>query len=254
MAANVGEIFTARAVMRGETAGTPVRWANTHEFRAAGLTGGLFIDAGLVADAVAAFHRALLLTNFYVESVTVSSYAEDGAPYNPDTFLSRTVMERGLYGGQITAEAPTTVLPITNTLIVKRQVDAGREGTLLLRGMLSEQDIQSDPLTGAITLVNAAPLQEVVSNAYSALLTGLNRAADMVLASGSGLSINTRNVSGLLVKGVGNKKLNNKYFNRGASPAEGIYEQLVAQYGPGAVGSIVEYLLGSGGTLPPLLP
>jgi hypothetical protein len=62
-----------------------------------------------------------------------------------------------------------------------------------------------------------------------------------------------RTIDGLHVKGHTVKKLNNKYFDKGAGTLGGVFNGLVEQYGPTVIGQVVNYLIGSGGT-PPLLP
>lgn len=253
--ANLTDNFTARIVQRANTAGVPVRWANTHELNGVGITGDAFVDPVLVADALAAFHQKLLLPGFLVESVVLSSFAPDGSPYNPDTFFSRTYMLRG---SRVPAEAPnpvTTALPIVNTLMVKKLVESGREGTMLLRGFLSEGDVQSDALTGAVTLTEAASIATVIQSAWTALEEGFDGAVVMALLGGTGSSpTTTRVVSGLRVKSVSSKKLNNKYFDKAPSNGfGGIFDGLVDQYGAGIIGNIIEYIASTGGELP-LLP
>lgn len=253
MASDLSNNFSARTIMRADTAGGPVRWANVHEFDATGWTGDLFLNQVALFEGIAAFHQSLLSPAFWVESVTISSAAEDGRPYDPETLFTRTAMLRGTRG--IVANQ-AKLLPLVNVLHVKKAVSAGREGNMLLRGFLTEEDIQSDPLTGAVTLVEFSAIQTEVSQAWATLNTALSTGgAKMVLMKVvDGTVSQVREVSGLLAKGVTAKKLNNKYFDKGSSPLAGLYEGLVEQYGPAVVGNIVEYLIGSGGTVPPLLP
>jgi hypothetical protein len=238
--------------MLAETAGTPVRWHNTHEFDTAGITGGALVNENGLVNALVAFHRALLLPNFSVEAVTLSSYAADSQPYNPDVLFSRTVMLRGVYGGQ--PEGSAEVLPLTNCLLVKRAVNAGREGNMLLRGMLKESDISSDPLTGAIHFTSPTAIQTVLEEKWTQLKTGLTSAGvDMALLSGPN-GASSRLVTGLILKGITNKQLRNKRAAPSSGGAlGGLFDGLVDQYGSQVVGSMVEYLLASGGSVP-LLP
>lgn len=252
MAVSLGNNFGGRVVMRADTAAGPVRWANTWEFDSSGLTGGLLVDAPSVATAMVTFHQTMLLSNFYVESVTVSTAAEDGQPYNPDTFYSLTAMVRGTLG---TLGGEVDVLPLVNCLHLKKAVNGGREGNLLLRGFLTEADIQSDPLTGAITLVAASGIPAHADAAWTEFL-GLCESAGAkpaLFKSVAGNVSQVRLVEGLLVKGVTAKKVNNKYFDKGGSTLGGVFEGLVQQYGPTVIGQTLQYLIGTGGT-PPLLP
>lgn len=239
--------------MRADTAGGPVRWANTHELTSTLPTGDLFIQQEQVVLALEAFHRALLNRAFYVESLTLSSVAEDGQPYNPEAFYTRTSMFRGLRGDNVT---PGTLLPLANVLHVKKAVTAGREGNLLLRGFLVEEDIQSDPMTGAVTLSDFPGVQTEIATAWGELVGDLEGAgAKMVLMKvAGGVASQIRTVTGILPKGVTNKKLNNKYFDRASGGLGGLFDGLVEEYGPTVVAQIVQYLISSGGTVPPLLP
>jgi hypothetical protein len=237
--------------MLAETAGTPVRWVNTHEFDTTGITGGLMLYPVALGAAVVQFHRSLLMTNFYVEGVTVSTYADDGAPYNPDTFYARTVLLRGLRSA---GTNNTAVLPLTNTVLIKRMVDTGREGSMLLRGMLTEADIQSDPLTGSVTFTDLGTLTDNLSQAYTAMATAAHDAgADMALLSGPD-GATSRLVVGLKLKGISSKQLRNKRTMAGSGGGlGGLFDGLVTQYGSAVVSQMVNYLLESGGTVP-LLP
>lgn len=253
MPSQLSNNFTARVVMRADTAGGPVRWANTHEFDATGWTGDLFVNVGTLAGAVVTMHRNLLNAAFLVESVTISSAADDGKPYNPETFYTRTVMVRGDRGDPALS---TQLLPLTNVLHVKKMVSAGREGNMLLRGFLNETDIQSDPLTGAIALTNAQQVSTEVATAWGAFNSAVTSGgAKMVLMKVEGGVVSqVRDVTGMTVKGHTSKKLNNKYFNRDGGGLGGAFDGLVDTYGPIVVSRVIEYLTASGGTMPPLLP
>jgi hypothetical protein len=244
--------ISARVTMLAETAGVPVRWHNTHELDTAGITGGLLVNEEMLANALVAFHRGMLLPNFYVESVTLSSYAADSEPYNPDNLFARTVMGRGTYGGQ--QAGSDAVLPLQTCLHIKRAVGTGREGNLLLRGVLTEADITSDPLTGAIHLTGKTAIETALGEKWTALKTSLTGAgADMALLSGTDGAV-SRPVLALLVKGVTSKQLRNKRGTAGSQGAlGGLFDGLVDQYGSQVVGNIVEYLIASGGSVP-LLP
>jgi len=250
----ISDQFNARVVFRSDSAATPVRWAQTHEFRGTGITGDLFVDEDALINGIVGFHAPMLMPNFWIEAVVLSSAAPDGQPYNPETFLSRTIMARGERSAG--TDAASQVLPLTSTLLIKRQVGAGREGNMLFRGFLTEGDIVSDPLTGIVTLVARENVASVVTAGWTALSAAVSGAgAEMVLRSGAGAGANVRIVTGLKLKSVGTKKLNNKYFDRqAASPTQGLFDGLVEQYGAQVVGNIVQYLIGSGGTVPPLLP
>ena len=246
--------FSARVVMRAETAAGPVRWANVHELRGTGWTGDLFVYQEGVVDALVAFHRSLLMTTFIVEQVTLSSSAEDSKPYNPETLYAKTVMLAGTRTGQ---SFDVTVLPLTNCFLVKRHSDTGREGNILLRGYLVEQDIASDPMTGATYMPDLHSHGQLIAGYWDTLKAALGAAnTEMVMAKvEGGVTSQVRPVTALIAKGHTSKKLNNKYFDKAATPqpVEQLFQQLYDSYGAEVLGGVVQWLLENGGELP-LLP
>lgn len=249
MASLFGPLST-RAIFAAQTAGTWLRWASTLEWTTVG-------DAPLdtaaqdgFVDALTAFYRSTLLVPFFVERVDVSTAAADGQPYAPETFLSRSVMLRGQRGA---SEAATIddVLPITNCLLVKKVVNAGREGSMLLRGCLREVDVKSDPLTGAIDLTDRITLMGQISNAWSALVTATaSWVAPALVRVYPDNTFETRPVVGVLLKGVTSKKLNNKYFDRRSGSVAAEVNTLAHEYPIAELTQIVAGLIADGATAP----
>lgn len=253
MAIDLGAYFSSRVVMRADTAGGPIRWANTHEWGTITQLGGTTVDVGALAVAMIDFHRALLNQAFFVESITISTPAEDGKPYNPDTFYALTAMLRGNRG--VDSVGQTAILPLVNVLHCKRAVMSGREGNMLLRGYLQEGDIVSDPLTGSVVLVDSQLIPAAVAAAWTDLVNQAQTAGakPAMFKCVNGTTSQEREVTGLLVKGITDKKLNNKYFDKKSGTLGGIFDGVVKQYGADVVGAMVKYLIDSGGNVP-LLP
>lgn len=249
MAIELGDHFGARIIYLAETAGGPVRWANTYEFASVDEGGPDAVGVQAILDGLVLYAQGLLRANFLVERIDLSSIAEDGKPYDTTTFLSRTVMVRGA------VLASETLLPLFNCLLVKKSVEEGREGSLLLRGLLTEEDIVSDPLTGAVSLVSRETLDNLVVLAYNDLYDACAGIAipSLVTAVG-GVVSNSRAITRLFVKGVTAKKLNNKYFDRKSSFLGGQAQQLFDQYGASALTELIGILTAGGIPLPPLLP
>lgn len=212
--------YSVRVIHRADTAGVPVRWANTWEVSVE--LGGVTLDYQALATGFRDFHLTVLRSNYFVESVVVSSLAEDGQPYNPESFGVLEVNQRGNREDGVTGGS--AALPLTTCMLVKKQVAQGRSGNLLLRGVLGEEDISSDPTTGAITLVSATSYQTIISNAFNALDAVVQAVGDIALI-GPGTIATNRVVTSLFVKGITVKKLNNKYFNRGSRGPLGAVER-----------------------------
>lgn len=211
--APIGSVFSARVVFRAGDGDTALYWYCNHEFSSANPVLS-DIDISVLASALGGFHRNLLLNPFYVDRIILSSYAEDGKPYDPESFAVRTINQRGLLAFGTTV---TDALPLNQVLRVRRDVQRGRPGAMLLRGLLAEGDITSDPLSGRVTLADQPGLQTLVSDAYAALDDSLNVIeCQMVMARGpeSDPFQQLRNVETLTVVGLGQKQLRNKVSPR----------------------------------------
>lgn len=210
-APSAGEDFSVRVIMK-QDAVIPVRWANTHEL-STNVGGITFGGWEAFAEAVRDFHRFLLVPDYKVERVIISTLAEDGAPYNPSNLA---VFEYNVAGLR-TSGGTSDVYDLRTVLHLKRDVDFGREGNLLLRGFLKESDVTT---VGGTTRLNDIPAVQLEVDAAINDTTMQNYigagAGDIQLYMiTTGLVNNTeRAVNGFTVHGITSKKLNNKYFNR----------------------------------------
>jgi len=203
-----GEDFSARVIFRAPGI-VDARWAVTHEFSSntGGTEDGSFRD---FADSLSTFHRAMLMPAFFVERVVLSTLAEDSAPYDPTTLA---VFEYDLPG---TRDATGDILPLANVVLVKRVVPSGRLGNMLLRGFLTEEDVSSPGGIPQITSVSSVQIElEDVVNVQLAPYLAADATDLQLYMITTGIIDNTeRAISRYQVKGLTNKKLNNKYFDR----------------------------------------
>jgi hypothetical protein len=203
-----GEDFSARVIFRAPGV-QDQRWAVTHELSSnlGGTVDGSWQD---FADSLAGFHQLLLMPAYFIERVTISTLAADSSPYDPTRLA---VFEYDINGGR---DADGDIIPLANVLLVKRLCIGGRLGNMMLRGMLTEADTSSPG--GVPQVTSVLSLQSEVDAAVTAQLSGYlaGDATDLqfYLIRAGIIDDEERAVTGFKVKGLTNKKLNNKYFDR----------------------------------------
>lgn len=206
----VGEDFSARCIFKLDGP-IPLRWAVTHEFstNVGGDSGS--ID-GLV-ETLATFHTSLLLPVFALEKIVVSTLAEDGSPYDPTTFK---VYEFGAAG---TRTGPTgEAYALESCVLVARVASSGRNGHMMLRGYLTEDDVQA--VGGRVSLADLGAVQgeitdQITVSGLNAFLSGGSPAdAQLYMISPGLIDNDERAISTFLAQRLTSKKLNNKYFDR----------------------------------------
>lgn len=188
------------------------RWVNNYEIDSgATLLGGL--DA-VVNDLVAA-ERIIHVPTVNFLSATISTWAPDSVPYNPDAF--RTLELAGV-GSRA---APAGDLLDSNVCyMVQFQCSTGRSGRRFYRGVLGEADVQIGG-DGRFTLVPASALDNggatfvAFQGALAPRLSAGAAAEKVVLVHSGGPSPSVvRGVSALKVSGVIANKRNHRYFDR----------------------------------------
>lgn len=254
--ANFGAM-SVQVIYSASTAKGRTEWRNNYELDAP--AAGVGVDFQLVADAFADAFLPLLLGAFVLDRVVIGTLAEDGKPYNPSTFAVLPVGRRGTRG--FNSSAIGSALPLSNVLHVSKLVDNGRLGNMLLRGFLAETDIESDA-NGGVSLTDRAAVETQLGTAYSTLQAGLGGAATLALISGSGVVLNSRDVTGFRVRGLTSKGMRNQrktYATRQAVSAArnvlgdgGITLDEIPQVIE-VVGTLLR-ALGAGASTPPLLP
>jgi len=206
-----GEIFTFRVYQRALASPT-TRWANNYEVRHENGGYQALVNG---ANALADFHRRMLVPLYEVYRVVISTYTPDTAvPYNPDTVASFDYALQGNTQGTPTDQT----VPLEICVYVKRVTTTGRAGKLMMRGYLAEPSIQAangvlslNPgLTGSVqSNLNAA----LTGSGADALLTG-SGGLRMVLARGAPLPTNVREVNALVVSNATIVKRQRRWFNR----------------------------------------
>lgn len=184
-------------------------WVNSYEYVAA--EDAEYGDTiGLVNQLIAmeqAIHQVDVVFGKYV----ISTWVEDGAPYNPSSFVSVTLV--GLVGLN-TNGAP---MSLHNCLKVKRAVGMGREGTILYRRVLGEGDVSSvagDLVVSPAALATYTALIEdsTTSMAMEPYFTGLSSAVGYLAMIGDVDEV--RPITSLAAAGGSVVKYNHRYFNR----------------------------------------
>jgi len=185
---------TVQVWFRAESAKGPQYWRNTWEIDL-GIGGFWANNLETVAQAFATFHKAFLLPVYTIDHIVVSTIAEDGEPYNPDTFSVTPINQAGTR----TLPSGEYALPLTNVLHVRKTVVRGRPGRLMLRGALGTSDIQSDG-SGVVRLADAPGLESGIDGKFGELLTSLGAVVPCLV--GSGLAATPRPVVAMNIAGL----------------------------------------------------
>lgn len=198
-----GEVFTVRVykVYVG------FAWANTYEVQATVDIPNPETAVSAVIDRIVALERAIHLDGVIIDRAIISSYVPDSVPYNPDTFASFPYS----LNSQRPANAP--VMPLEACLFVRRDVAVGRDGRILYRGCLTEEDVVSPAFRSQLTSTARTSIQNAISQWFGQ--GGLPAGWQFVMARGNPVPTNIRPVQGLTVsEKVVYKKVNNKYYDR----------------------------------------
>lgn len=203
----ISGVMTARVWHRAGEGDAALYWSNVWELNSTyEELDTAQLDA--VMDALAQFHRTLLMQPFHLDHIVLGTYVEDGKPYDPNVFRVGQYNAPGIRGGSVTN---TTILPLVNVIRVSKEVSYGRSGALLLRGMLTEADTVSNSLTGLVSFADLAGLSLEIQSAYNAMAGDMaSVGVQVVMASGEPPEISTRLVNNVLVKTLGKKNLRNK--------------------------------------------
>lgn len=206
-----GEDFSLRIIFKLDGA-RPLYWATTHEFSTN--TGGSSANIDTFVGHAIAFHQLLLLTPYQIDRAVVSTLAEDGDPYDPETFK---VYPSGAFGSRPLDGEDAYDLNIA--LLISRNVGFGRLGHMMLRGLLTEGDLTS--IGGVVQLADRAGLDAELQSAiggsshFHDYLSGDSPADVQLYQIRPGtLDNEERPISGYSVQRATSKKLNNKYFRK----------------------------------------
>jgi len=181
-------------------------WANNYEVEAVQDITNVAVSLEALVTRIVALERPLHLSGVVIDRVTVSTYVPDSLPYNPNTVATFPISTNG------TRQAQGESLPLELCLFVRRNVVLGRDGRLLYRGCLTENDMSASTLRPLLTSSSVGALQGIINSWTS---TGLGSDFRLVMASGFPTPSNVRSVVSLQVsEKIVVKKYNNRYFRR----------------------------------------
>jgi len=160
---------------------TGFAWANNYEIQAVNDIPDPEFALQALADRLVSLERAIHLNITAIDRVTISTYAPDSQPYNPDalaTFPYNQLGQRSISGD---------ILPLEICLFVRRSVDFGRDGRLLYRGCLTEADVATTGMRMGLMTAAINFFQNAITS-----WQGLGQNWRLVMASGSPNPTNIR--------------------------------------------------------------
>lgn len=198
-----GTYFTLR-IYKKLTTNPALSWANTYE-----VTNNEPVEAGFVdslISVVSEFERMIHLGDVQFDRAILSSWVEDGTPYDPTTFITKplTLLGSRVAGGQ--------ALSLNNCLFVRRETAYGQNGKLFYRRVMTEEDVLAT--SGTLALSNPVAMNTEIQAAVTAANVDgiLNFGLTWGLRMKSALLLD-REVSALTVAGARMIQFNNRYFD-----------------------------------------
>lgn len=187
-------------------------WTNTYEIISGGTNPTELVAVG---DALVAAERGLHLTDVNFLQYTISTWAPDSHPYNPESFVTYTLDSLGERGDEDGVNE--LALDYNVCYMVHRNATTGRSGRLYFRGVLLETDVQIQgdgrfAIEGT-TAANLVDATDAYKTAISSYITG-GAGNQLALISKSGTTIYRRNVTNIVAGGVVINKKNHRYFDR----------------------------------------
>jgi hypothetical protein len=199
---NQGDVLTVRSYK--QYAG--FAWANNYEVEATQDITNPVSALQFLVERIAFLERDIHLNSVVIDRITVSTYVPDSRPYNPNTLATYPLSING------TRPVSANVLPLELCLFVRRNVDFGRDGRLLYRGCLTENDMFAESFRPLITANAVNSIQSIINGWRT---VGVGSDFRLVMASGFPNVSNVRPVVGLQVsEKMVVKKYNNRYFRR----------------------------------------
>ena len=181
-------------------------WANNYEVAATTNVPDPVVSLQELADRLVTLERNIHLRGVFIDRVTISSYAPDSQPYDPDTLATFPYTLEGVrnYNGE--------AVPLELCLFVRRSTNFGRDGRLLYRGCLSEGDITAPSFRSLLTSAARSSFQSILDTWQQ---QGPGSVWVLVMASGTPNPTSIRRVISLQAsEKVVVKKFNNRYFRR----------------------------------------
>jgi hypothetical protein len=197
-----GEVLTARVYKQS----LGYLWANNYEIEATQDITNPATSLEFLASRLVELERNLHLSGAVIDRVTISTYVPDSQPYNPNTLAVFPFSVPGVRTG------PGSAVALETCLFVRRNVVFGRDGRLLYRGCLTDQQVSASSFR-AVLLPSALTFYQNVINNWRSV--GLGNEFRFVMASGFPVPSEVRPVINLQVsEKIVFKKFNNRYFRR----------------------------------------
>lgn len=207
---NPQDVFTVRTIKRFNEQ----RWANSFEL--------MYTGSATMADPVQVFNDVLyaiadaeadlLLNRFTLERAVLGTIERDSRPYDPETFISLAIE----IAGRRTVPFPQTVLPLHTCVLVKKAVQTGRQGNLLLRGLLHTGNGSMDIDGFTLDPPTVSLIENRLNNLAQFLEAQFSLRLCLIGFRPNGTFTPARMVRNLEVRARATiKALNNKYFDKG---------------------------------------
>jgi hypothetical protein len=198
-----GEVFTVRSYKQY----VGFSWANTYEVQATSEPINSITAIESLASAIVSLEQQLHISGVIIDRIVISTYVQDGEPYNPSSF---TTIPVSLPGQRFPY---TDVLPLEMALFVRRNSPTGRDGRLLYRGCLLEGDMSASAFRPLISQNAVNEFQAIFGTWFNT--TFPSQQWNVVMASGPPNSLSIRQIVGFQVsERMIVKKLNNRYYDR----------------------------------------
>jgi len=184
------------------------KWGNNYELRAK--AGGGVTDLTNAGSKLVDFEQAIHMTPVQFDRLRMSTWEADSVPYDPTAFVSLP-----LSGTGDSSPGASQVAAINVCWDVARVPLSGRFGHIFYRACLTESRIEapagkyvlSDP-AGMTTIVNT----EVASSGIDAFMDDSDPTWELVMINADGTQ--TRNLIGLISRGVAVVPFDHAWFNR----------------------------------------
>lgn len=201
--ATPGTFFSLRHY-RKLTTNPLLAFANTLEFVSREIVTSE--NAAKLIDDWSAFYLALSMADAEMDRAVLSTWVEDGAPYDPDSFITRPLSGLGTRG------TITDAMSLNNCLFIRKETGSGNNGKIFIRRFLSEGDTHSP--SGTLALLDAPAIQAELTAAITTagVLGYLKGTEAFQMVMKSALLIE-REVNDLVVAGARVMQFNNRYFD-----------------------------------------
>ena len=201
------DLFVVR-VKKHHNANPSRSWQNSYEFVAN--ESGTLSDLDALANTILDYEQQLHNTFTQFEQVSVSTWAADSVPYDPDAFLVEPVSFAGLH------DTTGALAPITTCWKVSRPCLTGRSGHIFYRNVFAQGDLEAP--SGISQIETPATFDTLLSDARTssglADYLGLIPTAKLQMALINKTGSNVRGVQTLISSGVTQLPVDHAWFNR----------------------------------------